>query len=373
MRIDLICEVIDNFGDAGISWRLARQLAAEWRADVRLFIDRPDVLARWHRAAVARDDPVPDVYPLERIDLLCEKPAELVIVMLGTTIPMSVRTALAAAGMPWLRYEYLSAEPWIDGCHGLPSIKPQDGAVEWFYYPGYTPASGGLLRESTLADALVRFREVERTKWLRDMALASPAGDLRVCLFGYAEPLTGALVREIASLERPCTLFVNRPLAEQLSERILPAGKWPDHFRLRPHDWLDQSDFDRLLASCDLSLVRGEDSWVRAQWTGRPFLWQAYRQEHGVHRIKLQAWLDRMLADASPSVDAAVRDMMLAINEVDDSSRPSCGLRAPLRNYIAHLDAIETHHGHWRDTLLAQRPLVERLVAFARDHLQLPV
>ncbi len=39
MRLDIFCTVIDNYGDIGIAWRLARQLVAEYGLDVRLWVD----------------------------------------------------------------------------------------------------------------------------------------------------------------------------------------------------------------------------------------------------------------------------------------------------------------------------------------------
>ena len=39
MRWDIFCSVVDNFGDIGVCWRLARQLAAEHAANVRLWVD----------------------------------------------------------------------------------------------------------------------------------------------------------------------------------------------------------------------------------------------------------------------------------------------------------------------------------------------
>lgn len=36
---DLFCAVIDNFGDIGVCWRLARQLADEHGWQVRLLVD----------------------------------------------------------------------------------------------------------------------------------------------------------------------------------------------------------------------------------------------------------------------------------------------------------------------------------------------
>src|SRR5947208_6585773 len=55
-RWDLFCRVIDNFGDAGIAWRLARELHDEHGLAVTIWIDAPDVLLPL-TGALAIDDP----------------------------------------------------------------------------------------------------------------------------------------------------------------------------------------------------------------------------------------------------------------------------------------------------------------------------
>ena len=45
-RWDIFCAVVDNYGDAGVCWRLARQLAGEHGLAVRLFVDALPALAR---------------------------------------------------------------------------------------------------------------------------------------------------------------------------------------------------------------------------------------------------------------------------------------------------------------------------------------
>ena len=43
-RWDVFCRVVDNYGDVGVSWRLARQLAREHGKQVRLWLDDLTVL-----------------------------------------------------------------------------------------------------------------------------------------------------------------------------------------------------------------------------------------------------------------------------------------------------------------------------------------
>ncbi len=45
-RWDIFCAVVDNYGDVGVAWRLARQLAREHGIGVRLWVDHLAPLAR---------------------------------------------------------------------------------------------------------------------------------------------------------------------------------------------------------------------------------------------------------------------------------------------------------------------------------------
>jgi hypothetical protein len=38
-RWDIFCKIVDNFGDIGVCWRLARQLQLEHGLQIRLWID----------------------------------------------------------------------------------------------------------------------------------------------------------------------------------------------------------------------------------------------------------------------------------------------------------------------------------------------
>ena len=54
-----------------------------------------------------------------------------------------------------------------------------------------------------------------------------------------------------------------------------------------------------MLWACDLNLVRGEDSLVRALWAGQPFVWHIYPQHDNAHHAKLDAFLDWLDAPES--------------------------------------------------------------------------
>lgn len=372
LQVNLICECLDNFGDAGISWRLAKLLNQEWQAGVRLYIDQPELVKLWSEQDHARltaGDLTPEVLDFAALETNPGKPADLVVAMLGSSVPTRLRQTLASGRPPWIRYEYLTAETWINDVHGLASLKPADGAREWFYYPGFSRTSGGLLREQDLIERLSTFAASDpantsrRNQWLDANGLSSPARHWRVCLFGYPDQATADFLAALKALEQPLTVIMSQSLADGLS--ITPARWSTDSGKqLLIHRWLDQPGFDLLLSSCELNIVRGEDSWLRAQWAGKPMLWQPYRQADGAHLSKLHAYLERLLDGADPAIHQAVSQLMLSVN---GAAEPSLALA----NWLDHLPAINDWHLNWRERLASQSSLTDRLAQFCMDHLQL--
>ncbi len=103
--------------------------------------------------------------------------------------------------------------------------------------------------------------------------------------------------------------------------------------------------------------MRGEDSLVRALWAGAPFVWQAYVQQDGAHRAKVEAFLDLFLAEAPAALATGVRRLFAAWN----------GLGGPAA--APALEAIDpaewaAHCRRWRERLAARLDLTGALMAF---------
>jgi uncharacterized repeat protein (TIGR03837 family) len=294
LRWDLFCHVVDNFGDVGVCWRLAAQLGA--RGDrVRLLIDDASALA-WMAPQGA-----PGVEILRWTDAGGLPPADVVVEAFGCDPPPAFVAAMTGADAPpvWINLEYLSAEDYVERSHGLPS--PQAcGLTKWFFFPGFTPRTGGLLREDGLLEARAAF---DRDAWLRSIGVERQPGERVVSLFSYRNPHLPELLRDLAAA--PTLLLLARgPAQEQVAQVSQAAAQAAPAAGLRLHGlpWLDQPGFDRLLWSADLNFVRGEDSLVRALWAGVPFVWMAYPQHDDAHRAKLEA----LLARAALPPDAAL-------------------------------------------------------------------
>jgi uncharacterized repeat protein (TIGR03837 family) len=284
MLWDIFCRVIDNHGDAGVCWRLAAQLAARRHA-VRLRIDDASSL-RW-----MAPDGASGVEVLPWDD--SPDPGDVVIEAFGCELSegFQARIASAAQSRPqapaWVNLEYLTAEPFAARNHGLPSpvmAGPAKGLAKRFFYPGFTPGTGGLLREPDLQERQSAF---DRQEWLRSRGIPW-RGQRLVSLFCYEPERLADLLRQLAS-GPPTTLLVTAGRAAEAVRKALPGAGGTDGIEWLP--LMSQREFDHLLWSCDFNFVRGEDSLVRALWAGRPFCWQLYPQDDCAHHAKLEAFL----------------------------------------------------------------------------------
>ncbi|OOG47438.1 elongation factor P maturation arginine rhamnosyltransferase EarP [Polaromonas sp. A23] len=308
---DIFCKVIDNHGDIGVCWRLSAELAARGQR-VRLWVDDDSAL-QWMAPEGCDDVTVlPWLEPLGmNLVRLDAAPCDVLVEAFGCEIAPEFIAACSegtgATGQKpvWINLEYLSAEPYVERCHAMPSPVlrgPAAGWTKWFFYPGFTPATGGLLREAALPARQAAF---DREAWLAGCGIPWK-GETLVSLFCYEPPALAQLLEHLAELgtsSAPVRLLVTAGRATSAVRAIANDQKW-----LQPNQdgrqqlsisylpWLSQSEFDHLLWACDLNFVRGEDSVVRALWAGRAFIWQIYPQADQAHLPKLEAFLDMLEA-----------------------------------------------------------------------------
>lgn len=333
---ELFCQVVDNFGDIGVCWRLASDLAARGH-HVRLWIDDASALQWMAPQGCAGVVVWPWTSPLAfDTKLLSSAPADAIIEAFGCNAAPELIAAYADAarldgqkglksgldtvvagpaegiGPVWLNLEYLSAETYVERSHAMPSpvqTGPGRGSRKWFFYPGFTAATGGLLREADLPE---RRRQFDRAAWLKAHCITQKDEAL-VSLFCYEPAALPALLQQFSGegLDgQPVHLLVTAGRASR-AVRALEAAKnttpcnpeqaapeTPSMLRITYLPLLSQRDFDHLLWACDLNFVRGEDSVLRALWAEQPFIWHIYPQADDAHQPKLAAFLQALGAPA---------------------------------------------------------------------------
>ncbi|UCE33027.1 MAG: elongation factor P maturation arginine rhamnosyltransferase EarP [Burkholderiales bacterium] len=385
VRWDLFCRVIDNLGDAGVCWRLARALTAACGDRVRLYIDAPSALVGLagcdppHAPGVqvyGWDAPADAAAPIganaarQPIDAQW---AEASIAAFACRPPEAYLQRLARREAPPVRInlEYLSAEEWVGGAHALRSPHPRLALDEFFFFPGFTPATGGLLREPGLLERRDAWQADPGRRASLARELGIPATEMPerwISLFCYAhaelEDWLDALSR---GHERLRLLVTEGAAREALAAAGLPrlangVTVACGQLELTAIPFLVQDRYDELLWSCDLNVVRGEDSFVRAQWAGRPLLWHAYPQAGDAHLPKVRAFALRYLQGLGSAAAGPIGQLLEAWNTGRGIDR-----RWPAA-WREH-DAWRQQARAWAQTLAAMPDLVSRLRSFCMDRL----
>jgi len=313
--INIFCRVVDNLGDIGVTWRLAQQLVREKNCAVRLIVDdlksfrkiAPDIdidklyqelngvevllwdesaLGGFYKAETGVGDVVIEAFA-------CALPPFFVDLMTQQKTPVPV----------WIDLEYLSAEDWVEECHAIVSMHPT-GLNKTLFFPGFTERTGGLFREANLLQKRDAFQESEaaQNEWRARFGLPSLAEKtLDISLFCYPDAPVAPLLAGLQG--RNVRIFALKEIAALLLQHN------PGDVEIVGFDYMPQEDFERLLWTSDVNFVRGEDSFLRALWAGRPYIWQIYTQDEGAHYVKLDAFLRRYSQNLDPKHAEVLADL----------------------------------------------------------------
>ena len=378
---DIFCNVIDNYGDIGVCWRLARQLANEHGLAVRVGVDDLGSFGKLcHEADAALDiqhcrgvevrrwvkpfTPLPQ--PLSHGGE--RGVADLVIEAFACKLPQSYIEAMAAQQQSvWINLEYLSAENWVEGCHKLPSPHPSLHLTKYFFFPSFTRQTGGLLLERDLFARRDAFRNdaAQQQAFWYSLSMETPGAEtLKISLFGYENDALAGLFDAWANGVQPVLCLVPEG-------RILPqTGQYfgdtepcmgntysNGNLQVRVLPFVEQERYDELLWACDVNFVRGEDSCVRAQWAGKPFVWQIYPQHDAAHWQKLQAFLNLYCAPLGMAASQAVQDLWREWNNEDAAGKAWTA-------FVAAYSELDLHAQGWAREL-AENDLALNLLDFS--------
>ncbi|AAZ96809.1 conserved hypothetical protein [Thiobacillus denitrificans ATCC 25259] len=376
---DVFCNVIDNYGDIGIAWRLARELARQPDLDVRLWVDDLEAFRRiWPSIDADRSEQLDAGVTVRawRTPFDDTAAADVVIEAFGCALPESYLHAMSArASAPvWINLEYLTAESWADAHHGLPSPHPSLPLTKHFFFPGYTEATGGLLIEPDLAERRRAFLDDGVADFWRRLDVVSPRPDeLRVSLFAYQNAALPALLDAWAGDPAPVSCIVPEgrvipQLAAWLGVAGLRAGETHRRGALQVYvlPFLSQDDYDRLLWACAVNFVRGEDSCVHAQLAARPLVWQAYPQTEGAHAQKVEA----LLARYSEGLDAASAAAIGGLWRHWNGTPAAPELASCWRTFRVRHETMTRHADAWAARLSGQGRLTGKLLEFVEKRIK---
>ena len=354
MRWDIFCQIVDNYGDAGICWRLARSLSSLHGQEVRIFCnDLPtlNLLASGSDEALSHKI---DLQPWEASHSNARHPVQapdVVIEAFGCDLPERYLAGLFIAPVKpiIINLEYLSAEPWVSEFHAKAS--PQShGIPKYFFFPGFQDDVGGLLLDPIPPEGSEVAQLIPKS--LKSIWLKLRPKAKRISIFCYPGAPLRKWIEDLGDLGENVDVLLAHGHVELLKFYDEKPLELPANIQLFSMPFVSQDEYDWVLSQCDFNIVRGEDSFIRAQLAGKPFIWHIYPQEDRAHEVKLTAFLDLYLNNAS-------QELRLATIAAMTWAMPSSWFKS-----------LNDWHGHskaWRTHLLKTQGdggLVARLVRF---------
>lgn len=369
--------VIDNYGDAGVGWRLSCLLAEYLHMHVRLWIDDTDALnklvpAPEKQARITIEAWQGDAMMQQQLSAAVDP--VLVIETFGCELPPQVLERMRQCRPLWLNWEYLTAEDWAVGLHAMSSLQP-NGLEKYFWFMGIDADSGGLLREPDYLAEREKFRQQPKLQQAFRQEYGLPlqhTGQLWL-VFAYTSGQWAQWMAMWQQADTPVTLWLaGGQVIESLraAKLIAPEELQQEgdicelgNVTLVRIPFVPQAAFDRLLWLADAAIVRGEDSFVRALWAGLPFFWHIYRQDDDVHLQKLHSfWFKAM-----QGWPAELRQAFTVLSDdLNGAGAVSSLKREQAWQYLcAHWQSWVKSAAAWSEMLHRQDNALEKLARFS--------
>lgn len=376
--VTILCRVVDNYGDIGFVYRLARSLsdlAPELK--LRLVVSNlesfasmapgldPNRAVQEYRSWTVLDWNADDACRIE----YTKNPPTLILECFQCSRPQWLDDILFAPGrtdeVQIINIEYLTAEDWADDVHLLKSGTRSALVKKVNFMPGFTEKTGGLVIDNEFAsclksrgDALLRLQNHPE---YQEIEKAVSENLMCVSLFTYKRDMS-PIVRALKNCRMEPCVFV----APGLSRDVF-LDEWKregEPFKIVQLPYLEQESWDALLTLMDVNIIRGEDSFARACLCGKPFLWNAYVQDEEFQLEKVSALLNRMEDCFAPdaSIFQNYRDLMIEFNKTQDadSYKIECGLS----EFLNSIEEAKVHFSSWGNKLVSLGNLAEKLLAY---------
>lgn len=382
--LDIFCEIIDNYGDIGVVYRVAKELqkSFENRVKIRVFLNRIDEFMKIN--SNVKDIGFQEIdgivyvtfqYLKENIDKF--KTSDVIIEAFGCNIPEEYMEKAYEGSTLMINLEYLSAEDWIEDFHLQSSPLGKGKLKKYFFMPGFTEKSGGVIADSNYINRMEKVNSNRKEYEKKYLSMIENVDSKLVgTVFSYEKNFE-PLFRDLKEIDKD---FVLLALGEKTQNSIkeflkknsvevfgncIKYGKIEVIF----YDFLNQEEYEELINTVDFNFVRGEDSFIRAVLTGKPYLWHIYCQDEFVHMDKLEGFLDKFIR-VIPDKDSEFTENIIKLFK-DYNFRRENNLEIGKENYLYffnNLDRVEKNNMIFRDFLIQKCNLINKLKYFIEKY-----
>lgn len=382
--LDIFCEIIDNYGDIGVVYRTAKELQKIFpKSKIRAFLNKLDEFKKINSQVL--DLPSQNIDGIEYItfDYLRDNANELltaqvIIEAFGCQIPEEYMEIAYDNSELLINLEYLSAEDWIEDFHLQSSPLGRGKLKKVFFMPGFTEKSGGVIADSNYLERIQRVlenKEFYEKKYLSD--IEDRENKIVGTLFSYEKNFT-PLLEDLKKLDKDVVILAMGEKTQDSLRKILKNFSIEDFrnslkygkIEIRFLNFLNQEEYEELINIVDFNFVRGEDSFIRAVLTGKPYMWHIYCQEEYAHMDKIEGFLDKYRRVIENFGD---EDFLLNMEKFfkDYNFRKENSLELGKESYLyffENLAKIEKYNTIFRDFLIQKCNLINKLKDFIEKH-----
>lgn len=304
--IDIFCEIIDNFGDIGVVYRISKELKKIFQnVRIRIVLNRLEEFK-------AINKKVKDVDYQEIDGLICvtEKyvkenmesfgVSDVFIEAFGCNVPEEYVKAAKENSKLWINLEYLSGEKWIEDFHLCESLIDSKTLKKIFFMPGFSEKSGGVIIDSGFLERM-KFGKENRDEVLKKYFKDFDLKDKFIgTVFSYEKNFEN-LLETLKNYEKETVLLLMGEKTQKSFSEILKKNLTEDYGNIVKYgkitmiysDFFSQEEYEEIISASDFNFTRGEDSFVRGIILGKPFMWHIYLQEEKAHMDKIKAFTER--------------------------------------------------------------------------------
>ena len=340
--IDIFCQVIDNYGDVGVAYRLAREFKRVYpNKKLRFIINQMEELNLIKKSEEIEIITYQDISKIENS-------ADLIIESFGCEIPKEYMDRALKNSKLIINLAYFSAEDWVDDFHLQESFLGEN-LKKYFFIPGLSKKSGGILLDN---EFLERKKKVTKNKgyYLKKIGI-NEKYDLIGSVFSY-EKNFDFLIEELKKLDKKILLLILSEKTQKNFIKYFDNGNNYDKIKFVKLPFFTYDKYEELLALCDFNLVRGEDSFVRALLLGKPFLWHIYPQDENTHIKKLESFLEKYCSNNKELKQTFIN---YNINKDDFSY------------FFKNFKEIEKYNKNYANYLIKNCNLMEKLINFIEN------
>lgn len=304
--IDIFCEIIDNFGDIGVVYRISKELKKIFQnVRIRIVLNRLEEFKAINKKVKDTDYQeidglicVTEKYVKENMESFGV--SDVFIEAFGCNVPEEYVKQAKENSKLWINLEYLSGEKWIEDFHLCESLIDSKTLKKIFFMPGFSEKSGGVIIDSGFLERMKYGKENRDEvfkKYFKDFDLKDK---FIGTVFSYEKNFEN-LLETLKNYEKETVLLLMGEKTQKSFSEILKKNLTEDYGNIVKYgkitmiysDFFSQEEYEEIISASDFNFTRGEDSFVRGIILGKPFMWHIYLQEEKAHMDKIKAFTER--------------------------------------------------------------------------------